>query len=83
MTSTYVTVAGLQMQMPHNTDRHIKKTLPPSLNGLPGQAEIRYYVKATVQRAAFYKENYRAVSLLLNEPLENPSAPFLTTRLLQ
>ncbi|KAI4216469.1 MAG: hypothetical protein LQ351_000958 [Letrouitia transgressa] len=74
MTSTYVTVAGLQMQMPHNTDRHIKKTLPPSLNGLPGQAEIRYYVKATVQRAAFYKENFRAQMDFKFFPIEPPRA---------
>ncbi|KAL9613150.1 MAG: hypothetical protein Q9167_002315 [Letrouitia subvulpina] len=74
MKSTYVTVAGLQVQMPHNTDRHIKKTLPPSLNGLPGQAEIRYYVKATVQRAAFYKENYRAQTDFKFFPIEPPRA---------
>ncbi len=30
--------------------RHIKSTLPPSLSGFPGEAEIRYYVKVTVQR---------------------------------
>lgn len=47
--------------MARPTDRHVKKTLPPSLNGLPGEAEIRYYVKTTVQRPAFYKENFRAV----------------------
>ncbi|KAL8740089.1 MAG: hypothetical protein Q9190_007168 [Brigantiaea leucoxantha] len=75
MTSTYVNVAGLQMQMPHNTDRHIKKALPPSLNGLPGLAEIRYYVKATVQRAAFYKENFRAQTDFKFLPIEPPRTP--------
>ena len=50
--------------MARNTDRHIKKTLPPTLSGLPGEAEIRYYVKVTVQRPAFYKENFRAVCIL-------------------
>ena len=32
------------------------------MTGLPGEAEIRYYVKVTVQRPAFYKENFRGVS---------------------
>ena len=50
--------------MARNTDRHVKKTLPPTLSGLPGEAEIRYYVKVTVQRPAFYKENFRAVCVL-------------------
>lgn len=47
--------------MPAN--RHVKQTLPPSLDGLPSQAVISYFVKATVQRAAILKENFRAVSL--------------------
>jgi hypothetical protein len=47
--------------MARPTDRHVKKMLPPSLNGLPGEAEIRYYVKTTVARPAFYKENFRNV----------------------
>lgn len=41
---------------------HVKKTLPPTLSGLPGEAEIRYYVKATVQRPGLFKENFRCVS---------------------
>ena len=44
--------------------RHVKNTLPPSLCVIPGEAEIRYFVKATVHRPAFYKENFRAVSAL-------------------
>ena len=40
---------------------HVKKTLPPTLSGFPDVAEVFYFVKATVQRAAFYKENYRSV----------------------
>ena len=51
--------------MARDTNNHVKKTLPPSLNGLPGEAEILYYVKVTVQRPAFYKENFRAVRRLL------------------
>lgn len=55
---------ALRLEVARNTNNHVKKTLPPSLNGLPGEAEIRYFVKATVQRPAFYKENFRAVGAL-------------------
>ena len=55
-------MAGLRVEMARDTNRHVKKTLPPTLTGLPGQGEIRYYVKVTVQRPAFYKENWRQVS---------------------
>ncbi|KAL8688749.1 MAG: hypothetical protein Q9218_005413 [Villophora microphyllina] len=58
--STFVNIAGLQMQAPGNTDRHVRQTLPPSLHRFEDQAVIRYFVKATVQRPAFYKENFRA-----------------------
>lgn len=54
-------VVGLLGDINRSDTRHVKTALPPSLNGLPGQAEIRYYVKVTVQRPAFYKENFRAV----------------------
>ena len=47
-----------------NSFRHVKKTLPPTLTGFPGKAEILYYVKVTVQRPAFYKENYRSVPII-------------------
>ena len=50
------------MDLAQGANAHIKKILPPSLGGMPGEAEIQYYVKATVQRPAFYKENFRAVS---------------------
>ncbi|KAL9576834.1 MAG: hypothetical protein Q9212_006778 [Teloschistes hypoglaucus] len=59
--STFVSIAGLQMQAPGNTDRHVRQTLPPSLHRFEDQAVIRYFLKATVQRPAFYKENFRAV----------------------
>ena len=55
---------GLLGELARASCRHIKNTLPPSLCVLPGQAEIRYFVKATVHRQAFYKENFRAVSAL-------------------
>ncbi|KAI4183750.1 MAG: hypothetical protein L6R41_005213 [Letrouitia leprolyta] len=73
--STYVNVAGLQVQAPGNTDRHVRKTLPPSLHGFNDQAIIRYYVKATVQRAAFYKENFRSEYAFQFFPIEPPRPP--------
>ena len=54
-------LTALRLDLARDTNNHVKTTLPPSLNGLPGEAEIRYYVKVTVQRPAFYKENFRAV----------------------
>ena len=52
-----------QLNVPIGPDlnRHIKKTLPPTLSGFPGEAEIKYYVKATVVRPKFYQENFRYV----------------------
>ncbi|RAL64113.1 hypothetical protein DID88_003301 [Monilinia fructigena] len=51
---------GLGIQAMHQMQyRHVKKTLPPSLTGFPGEAEIRYYVKVTVQRPSMFKENRR------------------------
>lgn len=52
---------ALRLERAGNTDRHVRKTLPPTLTGLPGEAEIQYFVKVTVQRPAFYKENFRSV----------------------
>ncbi|KAI9791739.1 MAG: hypothetical protein M1816_003549 [Peltula sp. TS41687] len=53
--------SGVRMEIARDTEKHVKKTLPPSLSGFPGEAEIRYYVKVTVARPRFYLENYRAV----------------------
>ncbi|KAK2593702.1 hypothetical protein QQS21_008610 [Conoideocrella luteorostrata] len=39
--------------------RHVTRTLPPSLTGYPMEAEIRYYIKVTIQRPGFLKENWR------------------------
>ncbi|KAL8789447.1 MAG: hypothetical protein Q9195_006813 [Heterodermia aff. obscurata] len=69
---TNLNVAGLRVEMARDTNRHIKKTLPPTLTGFTGQAQIRYYVKATVQRPAFYKENYRAEVDFKFLPIEPP-----------
>lgn len=54
-------MTGLRVEVARDTDRHVKQTLPPSIKSFPGEAEIRYYVKATVVRPQFYKENIRAV----------------------
>ncbi|KAI0164470.1 hypothetical protein GGR52DRAFT_560002 [Hypoxylon sp. FL1284] len=39
--------------------QHVRATLPPSLTGFPQEAEIRYYIKVTIQRPGFFKENWR------------------------
>ena len=59
----------------HSANGHVKKTLPPTLGGMPGEAEIQYYVKATVQRPAFYKENWRHNANFLFFPIEPPRPP--------
>ncbi|KAF2033148.1 hypothetical protein EK21DRAFT_59266 [Setomelanomma holmii] len=51
---------------------HIKATLPPSLAGFPGEAEIRYFVKVTVSRPQFFKENPRAIAIFTLLPIEPP-----------
>lgn len=54
-------MAGLRLEVGRDTNRHVRKGLPPSMASFPGEAEIKYYVKATVARPQFYKENYRSV----------------------
>jgi hypothetical protein len=51
---------------------HIKATLPPSLAGFPGEAEIKYFVKVTVNRPQFFKENPRAIANFTLLPIEPP-----------
>lgn len=51
---------------------HVKGTLPPSLSGFPGEAEVRYYVKVTVNRPQFFKENPRAIANFTFLPIEPP-----------
>jgi hypothetical protein len=51
---------GLNVEMYKSPHSHVKKTLPPTLVGFPGEADIRYYVKATVNRPSLFKENVRA-----------------------
>ncbi|KAH7351022.1 hypothetical protein BKA65DRAFT_536078 [Rhexocercosporidium sp. MPI-PUGE-AT-0058] len=64
-------LTGLQ-QMQY---KHVKKTLPPSLTGFPGEAEIRYYVKVTVQRPSIFKENRRSAIGFRFMPIEPPRPP--------
>lgn len=70
--ATNLNMAGLRLEVARDGYRHVKKTLPPSISGFPGEAEIRYYVKATVVRPQFYKENYRAFADFKFLPIEPP-----------
>ena len=54
---------------------HVKRILPPSLTGFPGEAEIRYYVKVTVQRPSLFKENRRWEVGFRFMPIEPPRPP--------
>ncbi|KAJ9209336.1 hypothetical protein DTO166G4_9069 [Paecilomyces variotii] len=69
---TNLNMTGLRLEVARDTDRHVKKTLPPSLRGFPGEAEIKYYVKATIVRPQFYKENIRSISEFNFLPIEPP-----------
>ncbi|PGG98487.1 hypothetical protein AJ79_08859 [Helicocarpus griseus UAMH5409] len=69
---TPLNVGALRLEVARDTNRHVKKALPPSLTGFPGEAEIRYYVKATVGRPQFYKENYRGFADVKFLPIEPP-----------
>ncbi|GAP83275.1 putative arrestin-like protein [Rosellinia necatrix] len=51
---------------------HIKSTLPPSLTGFPQEAEIRYYIKVTIQRPGIFKENWRYQLGFKFLPIEPP-----------
>lgn len=61
---------GFEMARPPS--RHVKKTLPPTLSGFPGEAEIRYFVKATINRRSMFKENPRAYTPFNFFPIEPP-----------
>lgn len=55
--------------------RHVRRTLPPSLTGYPDMADIRYYVKVTVQRPSLFKENRRSAVGFRFLPIEPPRPP--------
>ncbi|OCT50029.1 arrestin [Cladophialophora carrionii] len=65
----------VNVQFAPETLQHVKKTLPPSLSGFPGEAEIRYYVKATVVRPKFFQENIRTIADIKFLPIEPPRPP--------
>lgn len=52
--------------------KHVTKTLPPSVTGFPQEAEIRYFLKVTVQRPGFLKENWRFQTGFKFLPIEPP-----------
>ena len=69
--------AGIRLMdlTPHLQYKHVTKTLPPSLSGFPGEAEIRYYIKVTVQRPSIWKGNRRnqvGFKFLPIEPIRPP-----------
>merc|ERR1711939_1076915 len=67
-----ISMSGTGFEMAKPPSRHVKKTLPPTLSGFPGEAEIRYFVKATVNRHSFFKENSRAYTPFNFFPIEPP-----------
>ncbi|KAL4961234.1 arrestin (or S-antigen), N-terminal domain protein [Aspergillus stella-maris] len=69
---TNLNIQGLKVEVAKQANEHVKRTLPPSLSGFTGLAEIKYYVKATVVRPQFYKENLRAITNLTFLPIEPP-----------
>ncbi|KAJ5761410.1 hypothetical protein N7533_003449 [Penicillium manginii] len=69
---TNLNFTGYKVEMARDTNRHVKKTLPPSLSGFAGMADIKYFVKVTVIRPQFYKENIRAIVPLNFLPIEPP-----------
>lgn len=70
--TTNVSFANVVPEMAKTPTQHVKTTLPPSLSGFPGEAEIKYYVKVTVNRPAFFKENPRAIANFTLLPIEPP-----------
>ena len=67
-----VSISGSGVEVAKAPTQHVKKTLPPTLSGFPGEAEIRYFVKATVKRQLFFKENPRAYMPFNFFPIEPP-----------
>ncbi|OAX79677.1 hypothetical protein ACJ72_06001 [Emergomyces africanus] len=72
--STNLNMGAIRLEVARDSNKHVRKALPPSLTGFPGEAEIRYYVKATVGRPQFYKENYRGFADIKFLPIEPPKA---------
>lgn len=54
---------------------HVTKTLPPSFTGFPKEAEIRYYIKVTIQRPGLFQNNWRYQIGFKFMPIEPPRPP--------
>ncbi|GAM90735.1 hypothetical protein ANO11243_087800 [Dothideomycetidae sp. 11243] len=67
-----VSLSGLSVEIAHPPTSHLRRPLPPTLRGFPGEAEIRYYLKATVARTSILKENIRAIHPFNFCPIEPP-----------
>ncbi|KAF1954529.1 arrestin [Byssothecium circinans] len=70
--TTNVSFSNVIPEYAKTPTQHVKATLPPSMNGFPGEAEIRYFVKVTVNRPQFFKENPRASVNFTLLPIEPP-----------
>lgn len=70
-TGTALGLFGLSIDAPGMPMQHVKATLPPSLY-FPGEAEIRYYIKVTVNRPGLLRENPRVFANLNFVPIEPP-----------
>ncbi|KKY20886.1 putative arrestin (or s-antigen) n-terminal domain protein [Phaeomoniella chlamydospora] len=60
-----VSIGGMRLEIARDVNRHVKRTLPPTLGGFPGLAEIKYFVKVTAARPKFFQENLRAPELIV------------------
>jgi hypothetical protein len=69
--STNINFIGLVPELSKSPTQHVKATLPPSVY-FPGEAEIRYYVKVTVNRPSLLKENPRAVRTPHHQTYQRP-----------
>jgi hypothetical protein len=73
--TSFSSFANMALEVAKTPTQHVKTTLPPSLSGFPGEAEIRYFVKVTVARPQFFKENARAIANFTLLPIEPPRPP--------
>lgn len=52
-----IRLASIRRQLHYE---HLKQALPPSLTGLLGLAEIKYFIKVTIRQASLFKENWKS-----------------------
>ncbi|KAF2148323.1 hypothetical protein K461DRAFT_282768 [Myriangium duriaei CBS 260.36] len=70
-----VSLSGMSVEIAHPPASHRRGPLPPTLRGFPGEAEIRYYLKATLAQPSFLKQNIRVISPFNFCPIEPPRPP--------